>query len=69
MIHLYCIQFVTIRCMKHIFVCDLLYELCVELFWCSNSKNLYVPMFLPMLYDVFHPFSSMLLILHVKKYL
>jgi hypothetical protein len=24
--------------------------------WCSNSKNLYVPMFLPILYYVFHLF-------------
>jgi hypothetical protein len=36
-------------------------------FWCSNSKNLYVPMFHPMLYDVFHHFSSMLPILHVQS--
>jgi hypothetical protein len=33
--------------------------------WCSNYKNLYVPMFLPMLYGIFHPFLSMLPIVHV----
>jgi hypothetical protein len=40
----------------------------LDYFWCSNSKNLYVPpMFHPMLYGVFHPISSMLPILHVKS--
>jgi hypothetical protein len=40
---------------------------CMDYFRCSNSKNLYVFMFHPMLYGVFHPFSSMLSILHVKS--
>jgi hypothetical protein len=35
--------------------------------WCSNFKNLCVPKFLPTLYIVFHPFSSMLPIVHVNK--
>jgi hypothetical protein len=35
--------------------------------WCSNSKNIYVPMFHPMLHDVFYPFSSILPILHVQS--
>jgi hypothetical protein len=35
--------------------------------WCSNSKNLCVPMFLPILYVVFHPFSSMHAIEHVQS--
>jgi hypothetical protein len=35
--------------------------------WCSNSKNIYVPMFHPMLHGVFHPFSSMFPILHVQS--
>jgi hypothetical protein len=53
--------------MNYVFICDLC--MCVsqcmnymlDNLWCSNSKNLYVPM----LYGVFHPFSSMLLIVHV----
>jgi hypothetical protein len=35
--------------------------------WCSNSKNLWVPMFLPILYVVFHPYSSMLSIVQVQS--
>jgi hypothetical protein len=35
--------------------------------WCSNFKNLCVPKFLPTLYIVFHPFLSMLPIVHVNK--
>jgi hypothetical protein len=35
--------------------------------WCSNSKNLCVLMFLPILYGVFHPFLSMLPIVHVQS--
>jgi hypothetical protein len=34
---------------------------------CSNSKNLYLPMFLPILYVVFYPFSSMLKNVHVQN--
>jgi hypothetical protein len=41
------------------------YEL--DNFSCSNSKNLYVPMFHLMMYGVFHPISYMLPILHVKS--
>jgi hypothetical protein len=39
----------------------------LDYFWCSNSKNLHVPMFHSMLYGIFHPISSMLLIIHVKS--
>jgi hypothetical protein len=35
--------------------------------WCSNSKNTCVPMFLPILYSVFHSFSSILLIVHAQS--
>jgi hypothetical protein len=35
--------------------------------WCRNSKNMCVLMFLPILYGVFYPFSSMLLIVHVQS--
>jgi hypothetical protein len=39
----------------------------LDYFWCSNSKNLHVPMFHSMLYGIFYPISSMLLIVHVKS--
>jgi hypothetical protein len=32
--------------------------------WCSNSKNICVPMFIPILYVVFEHFLSKLIILH-----
>jgi hypothetical protein len=34
---------------------------------CSNSKNLCLPMFLPILYVVFYSFSHMLQIVHVQN--
>jgi hypothetical protein len=34
---------------------------------CSNSKNSCLPMFLPILYVLFYPFSSMLQIVHVQS--
>jgi hypothetical protein len=35
--------------------------------YCSNSKNSCLPMFLPILYVLFFPFSSMLQIVHVQS--
>jgi hypothetical protein len=66
-------EFLTFRCMDYVFVCDLC--MCVsqcmdymlDNLWCSNSKNICVPIFLPMLYGVFHPFSYILSIVHVQS--
>jgi hypothetical protein len=49
-------------CVWLMYVCASMYGLC------SNSKNVYVPMFLPMLYGVSHPFSSMPPIVHVQSF-
>jgi hypothetical protein len=73
MVHLCCIEFLTFRCMDYVFMCDLcmcmpqcmdymLNNLC-----CSNSQNLCLHMFLPILYVVFYPFSFMLQIVHVQS--
>jgi hypothetical protein len=66
-------EFVTFQCMDYIFVCDLCMCLSpcmnyvLDNLWCSNSKNLCVLMFIPILYVVFHPFSSMLQIVYVQN--
>jgi hypothetical protein len=59
--------------LSYVFVCDL--YMCVpqcidyvlDNLWCSNSENLCVPTFLPILYVVLHSFSSMLTIAHVQS--
>jgi hypothetical protein len=68
-------DYVLVRhiCNFPMYMCDLC--MCVSQYMdyvldnlrCSNSKNLYVPMFLPILYDVFHHFSSMLPIIYVQS--
>jgi hypothetical protein len=59
--------------MDYVFLCDLCMcvpqcmEYVLDNLWYSNSKNLCVSMFLPILCVVFHPFSSMLQSIHVQS--
>jgi uncharacterized protein with PQ loop repeat len=61
--------FLTFWCMNYVFVCDLCMCVpqCMDTLYCSNSKNICLPIFLPILYVVFYPFSSMLQIVHVQN--